>query len=168
MKILYRDRWVTIEERHATVRGKKVEFQRWVERNVVTVLPILEDGRILMERQFRHAIGRYLYEIPAGLVEKGESTISAARRELGEETGYVAKEMKFMFKIYQSPAVGSRTFYHFYAKKLRPGKRKLDNSEIITLMKVKPSKLESMIKSNQIMDHKTVESYLYYKTFIAK
>lgn len=168
-RILYKDRWTTIEEEWAVVRGKKVNFQRWVQSGVVTILPILEDGRIVVERIFRHALGKFLYEIPAGLIEKGESGISAAKRELEEETGYIAGEVKFMFKVYQSPGVSPRVFYHFYAKNLKKiGKVKLDDLEVISTMKLKPSRLESLIKSNKIMDHKTIESYLYYKSFVAK
>lgn len=167
-KILYHSKWITIVERTAKVRGKTITFADNIRPDVAVVVPVFEDGSILMEKQFRHSLDRYIYELPAGHLEKGENPALAAARELEEETGYRPGRIKLMYRDYQDPGSSKRIFYYYHASMLKKGKTLLDHSEIIQSVKMSPSRLERMLKSKAIKDHKTVEGYLYYKNFVAK
>ncbi|MDE1856014.1 MAG: NUDIX hydrolase [Candidatus Micrarchaeota archaeon] len=167
-KTLYNDKWMTITEHVVNIRGRKVKIQRYRQIDVVVILPVLDDGNFIMERQYRYGINKYLTEFPAGLIEKGEKPIDAARRELEEETGYKAGKIRLMFKEFYNPAMSSRVYHYFVAEKLKKSKRHLDRDEIINVVKVSPKRVEAMIKSRKLIDHKSIASYLYYGNYIAK
>ncbi len=165
-KVMYRDEWITVEHEHAKVRGKKVLIKRYMQPDVVVVIPLLDNGKLILERQYRYAHGKYLYEFPAGGVEGHEKPLVAAERELREETGYTAKSMKFIFKAYMSTH-NLRQFHFFYAHGLkRTQNPQLEPEEIIQILKVKPSEIERMIANGRIEDTKTITGYLYFKSYI--
>ena len=167
-RILYRDKWITIEEETELVRGRKVKVGRYIQPDAVVVLPVLDDGRFLMESQYRHAIKRQVLEFPGGMVQKGESPLSAARRELWEETGYVARHTRLMFWNYLS-MLNTRRFYYFYATGLNKSRDiHLDDTEIIRLLKVRPEKLEATIVKGRAKNTTTALGYLYYRDYVAK
>ena len=164
-KLLYKDKWSTIFLEPVVVRGKRVHITSRVEPDVAVVIPILDDGRLLLERQYRHTLRRYMYEFPAGMVEKKEKPVTAAKRELQEETGYVAKSVVYLFSQYPS-MYNTRRFHFYRAKGLRQtGKTHFDPAEEITLVRFMPAEVEEMIKNGKIKDAKTVAGYLYYRTY---
>ncbi|MGI0141636.1 MAG: NUDIX hydrolase [Candidatus Micrarchaeales archaeon] len=168
-RVVYKDPWITIREERAVVRGKNIVVHKYLRKDVVVILPITKNGNFLIEKQYRHGLGKWLIEFPAGTIEKGESAISTAKRELEEETGFTASKITFMFKQYESPAVGKTTFNYYFATGLKKGgKRHFDNSEMIELTEVAPKTFDIMVRDNRIKDHKTISAYLYYKAFFAK
>ena len=94
------------------------------------IIPV-HGSKLVLERQYRPAIGRWLYELPAGLIEKGEEPIEAARRELKEETGFTAASIEHAFSSYSSPGLSDEIVHFFIARGLRKGKRHLEKHEII-------------------------------------
>lgn len=167
-KIVYKDDWVTIEKERHKVRGKSVEFTKTVQPDVAVVVPILDNGDVLLERQYRHVINKFIYELPAGHIEKGEKPILAARREFEEETGFKVKRIEFMFMDYASPGVTDRAFYYFHARVGEKSKRNPDSYEVIELAPMSIKRVDAMIRSNRIKDHKTIAGYLYYKNYVMK
>ncbi len=165
-RVAYRGPIFNVEEWGLPRTGTK--FARITGPDAVAVLPILDDGRILLERQYRHPLDRYLYEIPAGHIDPGEGPAHAARRELAEETGYVARMLTRLFGIYEAP--GSLTqFLHVYlAQNLEKRKAHTEQDEIIMLRKVSIKEALSMIRANKIRDAKTVCGILYYSKFVKK
>jgi len=98
--------------------GRKAT-REWVpHRGAVAIVPLLEDGRVVMIRQYRHAAGRVLWELPAGLLEEGEDPAATARRELAEETGYSAAELSPLFSTYLSPGFSGELLHLFVARGL--------------------------------------------------
>lgn len=85
----------------------------------VAIVPLLPDDRVVLIRQYRHAAGKVLYELPAGTLAPGESPLACARRELAEETGYEAKHMRLLFSTYLSPGYSSEIIHIFAASGLR-------------------------------------------------
>ncbi len=165
-KTLYRDKFLTVTVSDINVRGKKIAWHTYKEIDAAIVLPVMDDGRIVLENQYRHGIRKHMIEVPAGLIEKGEKPIEAAKRELEEETGYVAGKIRPMFKEFYNPAFSNRTFYYFLATDLSRGKVRLDESEIIKPILMAPEQVEKMIRAGRLHDHKTMVSFLYYKNYL--
>ncbi len=128
----------------------------------MAILPLLEDGRILLLRQYRPVIGKWIYEIPAGTVERGEDLLTCARRELEEETGLRAEKMEKLFEMYLAPGYSTEKLHSFLASGLRPTSPHRDWGEEIRVVKTTLSRALEMIGSNRIEDAKTIATILYF------
>lgn len=166
MKVVYKTRLFDLEKFRDKKMGKTY-FYRIHGPDSVTILPFLDDGRILLERQYRTAIRRYIYELPAGAIDKGEKPIRAAARELEEETGYRPGSVRLLFDAYPSPGIRTEFSNIYIATRLVKTKTNLEPDELITIKKVKLSELVGMIKKNQIIDLKTIAAILFYVKFSA-
>jgi ADP-ribose pyrophosphatase len=129
----------------------------------VGILPLLPGGRILLIRQYRHPIRQTIWEIPAGTMEQGETPIECARRELEEETGYRARNLRLFFECYLAPGYSAELMRLFLARGLRPTERRLDEDEIISVEPVPSKRAFRMIKSGQIRDAKTIAALSYLR-----
>lgn len=120
------------------------------------IIPILSDGRVIMERQFRYAHGRVMLEIPAGKLDTpDEIPLEAAKRELREETGAVAEKITFLGKIAPSPALIDEVIYLYMAEGLSFGERELDQDEFLDLELIHLDRLYKMVMQGEITDGKT-------------
>jgi ADP-ribose pyrophosphatase len=126
----------------------------------VVVLPRLWDGRVLLVRQFRYPAGRRLWELAAGCIERGETPMQAARRELREETGYRARTFKPLFKFFSSPGFLNERMYLIEASKLTHCKAQPEADERIRLGWFTPRQLRRMLRAGQIEDAKTLVGLL--------
>ncbi len=150
-------------ERYPVGKGRTREyFERVTSPDSVMMIPVLKDGRLLIERQFRHSIGKYLYELPAGRMEAGEDPRQAALRELEEETGYKAGKMKFLFSSYPSPGHDTEVMRVYLATDLAKGKTHKDPNEIISTRAMTAGELLRLIKNGRIPDMKTIAGILLY------
>jgi 8-oxo-dGTP pyrophosphatase MutT (NUDIX family) len=122
------------------------------------VVPLLEDNSVVMEVQYRHPVGEYLLEIPAGTLEPGESPLNCAKRELIEETGFCAQELIKLGKIHMIPAYSDEEIHVFIAKGLMPAEQNLDPDEIIEVVKYPLEKAVQMIDEGKITDALTILS----------
>jgi ADP-ribose pyrophosphatase len=166
-KILLKRKIFTVEEVDTTVRKRKMSADIVVEHNTVAILPITRKGYMLVELQYRPAIGKKIYEIPAGHMEKNEKPVDCARRELEEETGFKAGRLRQINYFYPSPGLLSKKEYFFIAEQLTKGKTSFDKHEdIITKEMSIPTDLK-YIKSGKIVDAKTIIAILYYKHFMS-
>lgn len=128
----------------------------------VAVLPLLAGDRILLLKQYRPAIGKWVYEIPAGTMEKGESPLRCAKRELEEETGYRAGRVEKLLEMYLAPGYSTEKLYSFLASELRPTHPHSDWGEEIKVVETPLPRALEMIRSNRIEDAKTIATLLYY------
>ncbi|MDE1871061.1 MAG: NUDIX hydrolase [Candidatus Micrarchaeota archaeon] len=168
-KTLHKNRLFSVEEVKVNLRsrGKFTEYTVR-QKDTVAVLPITGKNGVLLERQFRPAANRTLYEIPAGHVEGMEKPIDTARRELEEETGFKASGMRFLTYFYPSPGILTNREYLYVATGLKKGTQSLDKDEDITLAEVSMDAAIKLIKSGKIIDLKTIAAVLYYKRFVDK
>ena len=122
---------------------------------------------IVMERQYRHAAGRYLWELPAGKLDPGEDALAGAQRELEEETGYRAKKWKPLVEYYASPGFLGESMKVFLAEGLVAGDAHPEEDENIELRLVKLSEVVKLIEKGAILDGKTLTSVLLYARKLA-
>ena len=129
----------------------------------VAILAVLDDGRILMERQYRYAHGRTFFEIPAGKLDSpDEDPLEAAKRELREETGAIADKMTYLGRIDPTPALINEKIHLYLAEGLSFGERELDDDEFLTVEAHPLSDLVDMVMSGEIKDSKTQIAVLKY------
>lgn len=122
----------------------------------VAILPLLEDGRVIMERQYRYAHGRVFFEIPAGKLDTPtEDPLEAAKRELREETGAVAERYTYLGEIDTTPALMNEKIYLYLAEGITFGERNLDYDEFLDVELVPLSTLVDMTMRGEIKDAKT-------------
>ena len=122
----------------------------------VCVIPILPDGRVIMERQYRYAHSRVFFEIPAGKLDSpDEDPLSAAKRELREETGAVAGKMTFLGELDTTPALINEKIHMYLAEDLTFTERELDDDEFLFVEYVSLKSLYNMVMSGEIKDAKT-------------
>jgi len=162
-KILFKTPIFDIIERFQKGRSGKM-LPRFVVRNrgAVAILPVLEDGRILLIKQFRIAAKQYIYEIPAGVREPNEDVSVTAARELKEETGYQAKELVPIQSFYSSPGIFNERLHLFLATGLTAGEQELEDGEDLTVEYRTPDEIRGMIRRNEIVDGKTLVALLWY------
>jgi ADP-ribose pyrophosphatase len=112
--------------------------------------------KVLLERQYRHAAQQFLWELPAGRIDKGENELKAAKRELLEETGFAASRWKRILKFYVSPGFVAETMSIFLASGLRPGTAQPEDDEVIEVRFVSLAKALRMVLTGKIKDAKTI------------
>lgn len=129
--------------------------------------PASDDPQIMLLRQYRYAAGGYLYEVPAGKLEKGESPRDCAERELREETGCSAKHIEPMFSFLTTPGFTDEVIHSFMATGLSVGEKQLEADEFSEVVTFKLSQALRMIQTNEIRDAKTALVILYAAGFSA-
>ncbi|MGB6691394.1 MAG: NUDIX hydrolase [Terracidiphilus sp.] len=127
-----------------------------------------KDPWIVIERQYRHAAMRYLWELPAGKLEPGEDPLEGAKRELAEETGYQARKWKPLVEYYGSPGFLGESMKVFTAEGLVAGDAHPEEDEQIEFRLVKFSELLKMIDKGQIIDGKTLTGVLLYARLMSR
>ena len=127
------------------------------------VVPVLEGGRdpqVLLIKQYRYAADGFVYEIPAGRLDPGESPERCAARELQEETGYTAEKLQRLTTMYTTPGFTDERIHLFVAEGLSQGKSDRERDEFLELFPVALSEAVAMIRSSQIVDGKTAIALL--------
>lgn len=147
--------------------GRGAVREMCLHLGAVCVIPLLGDGRVIMERQYRYAHGRVFFEIPAGKLDyEGEDPLSAAKRELKEETGSVAQKYTYLGELDTTPALINEKIHMYLAEDISFGERKLDEDEFLDVEFVPLTDLVKMVMSGEIKDSKTQIAIL--KTAVLK
>jgi ADP-ribose pyrophosphatase len=122
----------------------------------VVILPLLPDGRVLLERQFRYPNDRVFIEFPAGKIDPGEDHLACAKRELEEETGYTAANWQFVCTIHNAIAYSDEHLELFLARDLTAGEARLDEGEFLETFTATVPELLDMVRRGEITDVKTI------------
>jgi len=155
--------WVTTDH-VSEPGGVKVRRDLIHHSGSVVVMPVddsREIPRVLLERQYRHAANAYLWELPAGRIDPGESELHAAKRELIEETGYRADHWHRILKFYASPGFMAETMSVYLALGLREGEAEPEEDEVIETRLVALPTAVRMVINGTIQDGKTISSVLW-------
>lgn len=148
-----------LEVRRDTVAlptGRTATREYVVHPGAVAIVALLDDGRLVLERQFRYPVGHVVTEIPAGKLEAGEDPLHCAQRELLEETGYRAREWASAGVIHNAAAYSTEGIHLFFARGLTAGASELDDGEFIEVVLLDERHLDAMASRGELTDVKTL------------
>ena len=164
-KVAYRGPvfWITTDE---VLEPTGVRVRRDVVRHSGSVVILAVDEtartpRVLLEKQYRHAAGRFLYELPAGRIDEGENELRAAKRELLEETGYSARSWKRVLRFWASPGFVAEAMSLYLARDLQLGTAQPEDDEVIEMKLLPLEKAVAMVLNGTIQDAKTIAGVLW-------
>ncbi len=153
--------------------GATIELELVRHPGAAAVVPIVSeldsaDPHVLLIRQYRHAADGFIWEIPAGVLEPGETPEECARRELREETGATAREMKLLTSVYTTPGFTDERIHLFLASGISVAEQNLESDELIEVATLPLSQILEMIRDGEITDCKTIVAVLYVAGFLLK
>lgn len=138
-----------------------------IHPGAVMIVPMLDDGRVVLERQYRHPVGRVMIEFPAGKLDPGEDRLACARRELQEETGYTAREWAYAFTMYPTVAYSDEAIQIWFARGLTPGPSQLDQGEFLEVFTATPEEFLAWCRDGSIVDSKTLASAVWIQNVLS-
>ncbi|MCD6592410.1 MAG: NUDIX hydrolase [Thaumarchaeota archaeon] len=165
--LVYEGKAVSVKKEEVELpSGKRIYRETVLHRGASAIIPVMDNGDIIFVRQYRHPIGEYILEIPAGTLKEGEDPEACARRELEEETGYRAGELIHLLTIYPSPGYSSERLHLYLARKLEKGNQNLEADEDISITFLSLEDALEAIRRRRIRDAKTIVGILYYSLFV--
>ncbi|MDO4553083.1 MAG: NUDIX hydrolase [Bacillota bacterium] len=158
---IYEGAILNLRRDRVLVKGDRESWREVVEHNGgVTLAAVTEEGKIVLVRQFRYAAGKAVLEAPAGKIEKGEDPLPAALRELKEETGYTAANIKRLCSFYSSIGYSTEIIHLYLATGLTPGTTDFDDNEAIDVVELALPEARAMVLRGEIEDAKTIAAIL--------
>src|SRR6266850_138051 len=136
--------------------GLTVDLEVVRHPGAAAVVPLKDDGTVVLIRQFRHAAGGFIYEIPAGKLSPGEEPVACAARELEEEIGYRAGSFELLSSIFTAPGFTDEVIHVYKATGLTKGRQHLERDEVLEIIEMPLSEAIAMIQSGAIRDAKTM------------
>lgn len=159
----YEGKVITVYDDYVDVAGHKTHWDFIHHVGAAAVLPVLEDGRLLMVRQFRHALDRYTLELPAGKRDsEDEDFLECAKRELEEETGFKSENMEFLLYVNTTVAFLDEKIAIYLARDLKKGQVNWDEDEELGVEAWKLEDLQQLIYEGKLTDSKTVAAIQSY------
>ncbi len=146
-----------------TIREGDVEYKREivVHRGSAVIVPVFDDRTVALVRQYRHAAGKYLLEVPAGSLDEGEDPITGARRELEEEIGVTPENIEKIAEFYVSPGFLTEKMSVFLATGLTKTRQNLEEDELIEIERLTFEQALDKIRSGEIEDAKTIVGLMF-------
>jgi ADP-ribose pyrophosphatase len=155
--VAYDGHFLKIQRDTVRLPDGKTSTREFVKHpGAVVVLALFDDGSILLERQFRYPLDQVFIEFPAGKIDPDEESLTCAKRELQEETGYTASEWQFVCTIHNAIAYSDEHLDIFLAKGLTAGANKLDDGEFLETFKATLPEMLEWVRQGKITDVKTV------------
>lgn len=136
--------------------GVTVDLETIRHPGAAAVVPVKDDGMVVLIRQFRHAAGGFIYEIPAGKLASGEDPLHCASRELEEEVGYRASTFELLSSIFTAPGFADEVIHVYKATGLTKGRQHLDRDEVLDVIEMPLSEAITKIEDGTIRDGKTI------------
>jgi ADP-ribose pyrophosphatase len=147
--------------------GQQATREYVVHPGAVVVIAMLDDGRIVLERQHRYPVGRIMVEFPAGKLDAGENPQFCGQRELLEETGYSATQWAYAGKMHLAIAYSDEVLHIYFAKGLTLGERNLDEGESLDVFTATPAELLAMCGQGLVTDAKTLTCTLWLQNVLS-
>ncbi|MDM0012948.1 NUDIX hydrolase [Variovorax sp. J22P168] len=156
--------------RRDTVRlpdGHSATREYVVHPGAVVVVPLLDDGRVVLERQFRYPVGLVMTEFPAGKLDAGEDPLGCGQRELLEETGYSAREWALAGAMHLAVGYSTEIIHVYFARGLTLGDRRLDHGEFLDVISATPAQLLDWCRDGTATDAKTLTCALWLQNVLS-
>jgi ADP-ribose pyrophosphatase len=159
---VFRGRFLDVRcDRVRLPNGGEAGREYIVHPGAVMIVPLLDDGRLVVERQYRYPLARVMLEFPAGKIDPGEPTVVCAMRELAEETGYRAAEWALGCRIHNAPAYSTEFLELWFARGLSLGDRQLDHGEFIEVVAMDEAELEALAARGELTDAKSLIALMW-------
>ncbi|MES2130528.1 MAG: NUDIX hydrolase [Pseudomonadota bacterium] len=147
--------------------GKETDREYVKHPGAVVILPLFDDGRVLLERQYRYPLHQEFIEFPAGKIDPNEASLDCAKRELQEETGYTASEWHYVCTIHNAIAYSDEHLDLFLARGLTAGEARLDEGEFLECFTATLPDMLELVRQGKITDVKTVIGTFWLEKIIA-
>ncbi|MFT7724257.1 MAG: NUDIX hydrolase [Roseateles sp.] len=158
----YRGHFLDVRRDRVALPDGKTAHREYIRHpGAVMVVPLLDDGRLLMERQYRHPMARVMLEFPAGKLDAGEAPLACGQRELLEETGYRAAEWACAGVLHNAIAYSDEGIHIFFARGLSRGAQRLDEGEFLELVTHSADELDALAWRGELTDAKTLIGLLW-------
>ncbi len=167
--IVFRGRIFTLVKENVTLdNGVTTDVEFIDHPGAAAIIALRPDARVVMLRQYRHALGKTIWEIPAGTLDPPETPLDCAKRELAEETGYQADRWHRLGEITPVPGYSSERIHVFLADRLHGAAGQLDDDEIIEVQEVALQETLDMIEEGKISDAKTIAGLFLASKWMAR
>jgi ADP-ribose pyrophosphatase len=161
---IFRGRLLHVVRDHVTLPNGHSATREYIKHpGAACIVAEFEDGRLLLERQYRYPMGKVMIEFPAGKLDVGENPLVAAQRELKEETGYWARSWHTLGHMHPLIAYADEIIHLFHANGLVQGEAMLDQDEFLELFSATPEEISEMIADNRITDGKTIAAFFRWQ-----
>jgi ADP-ribose pyrophosphatase len=166
--IAYEGHFLKVQRDTVRLPDGKTSKREYIRHpGAVVILPVFDDGSILLERQFRYPLNHVFIEYPAGKIDPNEDPLECAKRELQEETGYTAREWQFVCTIHNAIAYSDEHLDIFLARGLTAGESKLDEGEFLETFKATVPEMLEWIREGKVTDVKTVIGTFWLEKILA-
>jgi len=168
-QIIHQARVFSLIRENVTLdNGVTTDLEFVAHPGAAAMIPMLTESRVLLLKQYRHALRDYIWEIPAGTLDPQESAINCAKRELIEETGYAAGRLQKLGEITPVPGYSDERIHIFLATGLQPARRHLDQDEIIHVHQIEFDQALEMIERGDIRDAKSIAGLFLARNWMKK
>lgn len=168
-KLVYQGSFLQVEKDTVKLPNNHLTTREYIKHpGAVVILPVLDNGNILLERQYRYPLNQVFIELPAGKIDPGEDSLVCAKRELREETGYTANDWQFLCTIHNAIAYSDEHLDIYLAKGLVAGEAQLDQGEFLEVFDAPLDEVLSWIKSGNITDVKTMIGVFWLDKILQK
>jgi len=149
--------------------NKKIATREKVTHpGAVGIIPFNKDGKVMLVKQYRYPVGEVLMEIPAGKIDKNETPVECARRELKEEIGGIGGELIYLISFYSSPGFCDEKMHLYLAVDFDIGKNSLEDDEFLNIVELKMREVMAYIKNGELKDAKTIIGILTAQDYLIK
>ena len=156
-KHIFAGKVITVNIETVTLpNGVTVDLEMVRHPGAAAVVPLKDNDRVVLIKQFRHAAGGFIYEIPAGKLHPGEDPLDCAARELEEEVGYIAGRLEHLSSIFTAPGFTDEVIHIYKATAMSTGRQQLDRDEVLEILEIPMEEAMQMIEGGKIRDSKTI------------